>query len=463
MTLTPVATHVETAKSVLELASQLGFVCLENGKWIREALLDQVAQREVTRLEKMVATTDSSLWHAAVGMPEGMQTVMDNEMVEFARHMQTHHPLDYLAVLRGLCVKVLPEVYLLTEGEIALDKGTPVRFATRPVNDLFKPSKSTPYQETLNKANLLKNLGFWLFGYPAAGEIRVVLDHSHRDRIDEIAWTGSQRLPQIATVHPADGGDVDIEYQTDSEFFGVRPAKWDLGEISSLLARSPDSQIAILPELSLPEVDALEQALAENPESYPPLVVAGSAHVSHRRPSGTEIRANESRIYLDGKCIGSHRKCHPFEAKMLAGKKLKQPLHEALTEEPKTITVFSGAHTRLAVVICADINDYPIPSMLVAAGVNLLLVPSLTPDPGGFNGALCGVASQCQGVAAVANAQLDAGEMGGEPPLFLLMAAVPRPRAKEQSDEFFALSDSSQAAVLVFDPNKRLAEAVSWL
>lgn len=465
VTLTPVVRQVEAATSVLDLATRLGSVCLKNGRWIREALLDKTAKRETVRLEKMVAAAVPSLWRAAVGMPEGMQTVMDDELVAFANHMQVHHPLDYLGVLRGLCVKALPELYLATEDEITLDEGTPVRFATRPVNDLFKPGKATPYQKTFAKTNLLKNLGFWLFDHSANGEIRVVLDYSNRSRIDEITWTHSSRLPQISTVHPADGDEVDIGFESEGEFFDIRPARWDLDEVRYLLGSSPDSQIAVLPELSLPSVDALEQVLAEDHESYPPLVVAGSAHVRLPRASGGETRANESRIYLDGKCVASHRKCFPFEAKKLAGKELDQPLREALTEEPKTITVLSGTHTRLAVVICADLHNPPIPSMLTSAGVNLLLAPSMTPDPGGFNGAVCGVASQCQGVAAIANAQIDAAAMGGEPPPFLLMAAVPRPRAGDQSAEFFAQGEKSQGTVLVFDPNRRLGDekAISWL
>ena len=454
-----VANQVEAARSVLDLSSRLGAACRKEGRWIKEALEDEVAAREATRLEKTVAATKPALWHAAVGMPDGLRDVMDDELIDLIESMRPHHPLDYLAVLRGLCHRTLPEIYLTASGKIVLDEGTPVPFATRPVNQLFK---STPYQKTLSHGHLLGDLNFWPFAYPAGGGVRVAFDFAHRERIDEIGWVGSERLPRIATLHPA-GRDFVIEHQTDDEFFGVRPASWDREQMRELLLKSADAEIAVLPELSLPQVDALEELLGEDPESYPPLVVAGSAHMLLHASAGRETRANESRIYLDGECIATHRKCHPFVLKMLEGKKLDQPLRESLTGEAKTITVLCGRRTRLAVVICADLDDHEIPGMLVSAGVNLLLVPSMTVDPGAFNGAICGVASRCQGVAAVANAQLDAAALGGEDPLFLLMAAVPRPGSKEQSDEFPAPAGEAREHVAVFDPNQRLSRAISWL
>jgi len=227
----------------------------------------------------------------------------------------------------------------------------------------------------------------------------------------------------------------------------------------------------VLPELSVPTVDALDAALAASPEEFPPLIIGGSAHLSEDSAEGMEIRANEAPIYLDGVRIHGHRKIHPFQTRFLAGRELPGECREALTHEQKSIRILASEHTRLTVVICADLNDPDIHALLMDAGINLLLVPALTSGSGSFTGAMTPISSFSQGVVVVVNSALapkppeteSEHRAAAEDPPWLVMAAVPRPAASEQIAEFFAHAQKPLPRGSVFDPNLRLSEALRWL
>ena len=427
-----------------------------HGGELKDILADRTAKTELDRLERQVAAVEPEFWTEAVRKPASAEATVGKDVIELTRLLSAHHPLEHLAVLRGLCRRALPIHFLEIEERLVLDRGMPVPFATRPIQKLFR---ATPHQPTLNRGHLLEGLAFTLFDYPAGGDIQIALDFRHRDRLDELSWGGSDRLPRIATIHPEQGG-VEVGSVDGAGFFDVGPVAWDEEAVLSLLRQAAsEAEVAVLPELSLPHPEALETALGEGPEKYPPLVVAGSAH-RRERPSegGREIRCNESRIYLDGACVAVARKNHPFATKAIGNRRFAQAMTEDITNEPKAITVLSGQHTRLAVVVCADLNDQRIPPMLVEAGVNLLLVPALTPDAGAFNGSICEVASRCQGVAAVVNARLTTT---GDP--FLIMAAVPRPTPANQSAIFRGPARKPPAELGVFDANMSLSQAIRWL
>ena len=459
--------HLRAATSTLDLARRLGEVCISQGGDIADLLEIADAAVYCDFLEQLVASMDHEPWMHP-GPEDDFTHVLSagglREAIEMAGNL---HPLECLGVLRGLCHRVLPRIYSDEEQTILLDRGTPVRFATRPVHKLFR---ATPYEGTMMNGHLLERRGFWLFQHAGGEKVKVVLDFKVRERLDELTWVDDRRLPKITTLHPClSESEMDIGELTDAVFFCVKPKIWSLERVlDQLRLFVRDAEIAVLPELSLPEVDALESALAQDPSGFPPLVIAGSAHLREQSPAGTrEIRANESRIYLDGNLVAAHRKIHPFELRRWTGVKLKRPLLENLTNESKTITVLSGTRTRLAVLICADLNDLSIPPLLEGAGVNLLLVPALTADEGAFNGGICGLASRHQGVSVIANAGFpaddhDPKESDGEgAETFLLMAAVPRPDVAEQSRGYPTPPEGCPCVALI-DPNKPLDRAVIW-
>ena len=371
---------------------------------------------------------------------------------------ESRGPVAHLAILMGLA-GALRKFYDEVRDTMELKAGTPVPFATgRKVNQVFH---TTPRLETIGKGDLISEFGFYLFDPGLDDSIPVILNFEYRDRLDQLTWEERESLPRIATIHPRLGkeGLSDPEDQTESWFFGLRPQCEPADLLEQLASVAGEAEIAVFPELSLPASDALEKALGDDPGAYPPLVVAGSAHMKEVASSGDEVRANESRIYLEGDLIAIHRKIHPFVLRKVGETELPQPLDEGLTNEPKPLTILAGDSTRIGVTICADLNDARIPNLLERAGVNLLLMPALTPDPGAFNGGLCQLASRCQAVAVVVNGD---GEAIGveDPSLFAVMAAVPRSPAAQQSTEY--VPPAGLPAVAVLDPNKPLDKAIAW-
>jgi predicted amidohydrolase len=457
MALVDFSSHLKDADSLLDLARRLGCICLDEAGELGRMLNEEATAAELERLEALVGHVSRDTWEEVIADPSRLEELGGARLTAALARAKTRQPLDFLGILRGLCRRALPEHYLIVEGQVDLDKGVPIPFATRSIYKKFE-GDCTPSQMTLNRGSLLDPLPYSLFKFSARDQVRVVLDFGHRDRIDELGWSDEGGLPRIATIHPDGGGSLEVTIDGD-HFFDVRPESWDPEAILALLAqaRGEGADIAVLPELSLPDPGALQKELAANPESYPPLVVAGSAHCSTGTVAGDEIRANESRVYLDGKCVAIAHKHHPFVTKDLLGEPYPEGISEDLTGEQKTIMVLSGRRTRIAVAICADLDDLQIPQLLVAAGVNLLLVPAMTEKAGSFSASLSAVAGYCQGIGAIANTRWNSD---GKP--FLCMVSVPR---EDPSQQPAALPTKGTTAsqLAIFDPNERLPGAVKWL
>lgn len=461
MTIVTLRSQLKEARSLLDLSTKLGRICLEHGGQLL-ALTDAPASLPITKWIEETVEANSEQW-AAAAQSANADAILDSSAVGAVIDVaEARHPVGHLAVLRGLCRKALPLFFAEAAGQIVLDRGTPVPIVMRPLPEVIASSTPNP-RTTLTTGHLLERRGFKLFEYAAGGTTQVALDYAHRVRIDEITWTGEHRLPRIATLHPFLGAQTtEIGTETRTTFFDVRPKQWSVDTMLEKLRALGQAPIAVLPELCLPIADALEEALAEDPGSYPALVVAGSAHVRETPPDAAdgEVRANECRIYLDGRLVATHRKIHPFMTRHLAGHDLPEASKEDLTTEIKRITVLSGNRTRLAVVLCADLNDESIPLLLEGAGVNLLLVPAMTNGAGAFTGAVCGLASRCQAVALVVNADLDPNPLDDEAgPPFLILAAVPRPDPEEQSCRYPS-DGQPRSYANVIDPNERLLEAL---
>jgi hypothetical protein len=479
MTIVSLTTHLSQANSLLDLARRLGIECLECGGVMGDALEDPDAHEEFERLEDAVAATDPALWQPREEGGSLAHVLEHGDLGELVELVETNTPLEHLAVLRGLCARPLREFFEAIKGSVTLDRGMPVLLADRPLphpprdadaelDEIAQAEEEdgTPYFRTLNMGHSIAELPYRLFNLSAGGQIKVELDFKHREQIDKLTWSDEHGLPKIATLHPVvDRSTHGIELVGESQFFDVRPKHWDLDDALDQLRRvaAAGVEIAVLPELCLPCPGALEEKLAENPDQFPALVVAGSAHVREPHRSGNrEIRANESRVYLEGERIATHRKFHHFEFREMGDFAFDRKRKEALTGEQKTVTVLASERTRLAVLICADLNDNRVPEILTSTGINMLLVPSLTPRPGSFNGAICNVASYCQGIATIVNVELNGLEGHGAGPFFA-MAAAPRPAAHSQSEEFRPDSEALRPAIGVIDFNRPLADAMAWM
>jgi len=444
---------LKEADNTLDLARRLGLMCLmgEGAKELRRLCAAKPARDHLAWVEQRVASMGPELWLEAdpeLGFLPALDADGLRQDLEVARTM---HPLEYLGVLRGLCAGVLSATFENTTGEVSLRRGMPMPVAGRPIDKLFKP---TTYQRTLSRGHLLGGSGFTPVRHQSDEGIDVVLDFSCRHRLDQLTWDEQDRLPLIAGVFPIHGLEQFEINQIEPEwFFEVRPKQWEPEAVLELLASLPgDVHIAVLPELTLPEADALEEALEQHHDRYPPIVVAGSAHVCD---PGDGTRSNESRAYLDGRCVLRHHKIHPFAAKHLDGKTYDPALPEGIDDGKAEIRVLAGSRTHLAIVICADLNDEVIPLLLEDAGVNLLLVPALTTDLGSFNGAATGLASRRQGITAVVNAGFDKDDS------FCFFVGVPRPTPREQS-EIEVAPELGQPFAALFDPNEPADLAVSF-
>jgi Carbon-nitrogen hydrolase len=460
MALVPLTAELEASTSLIDLAGRLGRVCLADERHLTSLYAGDETRAQRLYMEGLVEAIDPVEWQP--GPQRGFAHILEKQnLAVTAKHLSQYHPLEYLAFVRGLLKRPLTDFFEQTEERILLSYGLPVPFATRPLNASFE--SATPFQPTLTSRGLLDGLHCEFFRHATTDSIRVTLDFRHRDRLDEITWSATSRLPCVATLHPSLGdGQLDFT-QSGATFFDVRPKCWSRDEVLAWLRSVRHHQIAILPELCLPSPDALAPDLAAAPSEYPPLIVAGSAHVQRAGAAGT-IRSNESHVYLDGQLVNVHRKIHPLQTRKLGARLFKERISEGITREPKDLVVLSGKHTRLGVVICADLNDILIPALLEAAGVNLLIVPALTYSAGAFNGAVCGLASRCQAVCVIVNASLDGATSPGghkDPPPFLVLASVPRPEPEEQSRSY---PHPSKLALPrgIFDPNRQLHGAMEW-
>jgi len=447
---------VGTSRSLIELAAALGQACLADERLVIESMKDPAVENAVEELADHVRAHGPEIWQ--LSPPTGFAELLDTDEIHRILHwLQSLDPISHLGVLRGLCGGALRLFFDGFRGPLKLEKGTPLPDATRPVNELFG-TRCTPLPQKTRAKALLGHTGFDLYRAPDPA-IRVTIDFSHSERLDALTWLGD-RLPVIGTVHPRLDGDR-LSYTIKGDrVFDVQPRNWSLQETLDDLKALGDAKIALLPELCLPHAGALEDALKSDPSLYPPLVVASSAH-ERINDNGEASSINESRVYLDGQWVLRHRKIVPLETRHIGNHpRFDPPLREDLAPPQEEIRLLSGEKTRLAVVICADLNSRSVPRVLMDCGVNLLLVPSLTYKPGTFNGAICSLASYCQAVCVVANPILDQLKGQSHAP-FLLLAAVPRSGANQQSHEYFHRQTQTAARALL-DPNRPLASALRW-
>ena len=455
----PLAEAVAATNELRELARLLGAECIEQEQGIRArkavdpdvtALVDYLADAVVAVPRNF--WTDGSTFEALLEMPPVHSRLDPLELLP---------PLRELGVLQGLCLGPLGDLFRETYDVIDLRFGDPFPVPDRPLPPtLVDP---TPPFSTLDHTQLLRKTRFRLWEHPTGGDPRVRLDYRWRDELDSATWDEDAGTPRVrvASVHPhADVVEFDFKIYRHW-WFDVRPKRPDPGAFLSHLevAADNDADIAILPELSMQKPDALKKELASDYGKYPPLVVAGSAHV-RTRENGAEVRANESHAYVNGIPLLAHRKCHPLEFEF-APPDVPKPrrMPEGLTEEPKVLTFPSGRRTRAAVVICADLNEPQIPHLLESAGVNLLLVPAMSARLGAFSTAVSQIAGHCQGYTVIVNGAPPPSKRGSDP--FAIFTGVPESSPKRQTCEIKPPS-SGRRAIGLFDLNDRRM-SVGWI
>lgn len=434
---------------------QLALRCIEREPDIRR--LRHASREDTERLEEAVAAIPAPAWTNVVEAGGRLGTIWTADGVAAAaRLLETTPPLADYAMLRALTRSALRRWFSRTSECVRLRRGDVIPSCARPLRDR---AHATPADSTLGVGHLLEGLPFTIFTQPDGQVPAVELDFSFRELLEPVCWVdepgngAGPRLPRVATVHPYEEFASEYAYEVDERngwFFDVRPKVVD-GDwiLSRLSAAGAVAEIAVLPELALQTPDALGPALAADAGAYPPLVVAGSAHVVDDRG-----HSNLSVTYLHGIPVLEHRKVHPMVLKVSDDVRLS----ERLTDGPHVVRCLCCSKTRMAVAICADLIDRTIPSLLEHVGVNLLLVPALSPHEGSFNSTAAGLAGRNQGVTVIVNGS-PAPEPGEEP--FMVLAGAPFRRPSDQSRSF-APPPTGRRATGWIDPNEPLSRADPW-
>jgi hypothetical protein len=455
---TPLPRLFAHASDLRMLARALGKVCLAEIAEIDELCRSAGALAAATRaLEEAIVSVGLAPWNAR---PVHFKRILAEPSVAVAlERLEGNQPLACLAALRAICRVPLHDFYVRTWQRIELERGDPVPVPVRPTHMAF--DGVTPRYSTLDRGSLLDGTGFRFYGGPVNIAVRMALDFGDRDNLDAETWLGTEdngSFPIIASVHPyATDDDLTIDHVDEDSFFGVRPVDWDERTVLAQLMTVYDAGIAVMPELSLPDPTALAEPIAAACDRLPAIVIAGSAH--HENGDGTRVNAGEA--YLRGARLLSYSKVHPFGTKYLGRQYSRQTRMEDLAG-PRSITIAAGRFTRLAVVICADLNDIEVPSLLEQAGVNLLIVPALTVSAGAFNGACAQLASRNQAVAVIVNgtASIDPSVLPTPVP-FLAMVAVPVPSADDQVTEHGSRANDRRAVGRI-DVQGKPSPSVLW-
>lgn len=251
-------------------------------------------------------------------------------------------------------------------------------------------------------------------------------------------------LPRIASIHPFHGSEMAKpdeqiphvyaveptkeelrETQPQGTFFGEHPKAVGVGQVTdddppddgippenlptreenaakvvrALKAVGRDrADIAVVPEFTLHAPDAIAELLHAAKDEVPRLIVAGSAH---HEVDG--VRANTSIIYLDGNELFRVSKKHAFSFSDMSSGYTTTRFLEDISQQPQRFTIFASRSTRLAAMLCSDLNWAKYVAMFMDAGVNVFLCPAWTPQAGAFNGAVEMMASHAQTISLVAN------------------------------------------------------------
>ncbi len=450
------------ARSVRELARGLGEACLAELTEIDEVLTTKSVRELVTDVVAAVVAVSPAWWDDERRTRAGYLDLTQQPAVNPALELLVASgPAAHVAVLRGLCAGPLARYYAQTLDCVEMRRGDPVPPLLRPTHTAI--ADATPRPLTMQDGHVLYPTGFSLFPGAANRPVRVELDYTRRIDLDTATWLGDQsagRFPLVATIHPwGRAADLEIAEIGPDTFFGVAPRAWD-EEAALRTLKSTRAGIVLGPELCLPDPSALRARINAQPQAFPRLVVAGSAHAVEPREDGESRRVNAVEVLLDGELLMTHRKIRPFVADYLGKGHTGGRWREQIDSTTATLRIPSGTYTRLGVVICADLNDAEIQNLLQAAGVNLLLVPALTPKDGAFAGAMSRLASTNQAVSVIVNGTpLVQHRSRAAPPLVL--AGVPRARPGEQTAEFGARW-RGRRAIGHLDVNKPLRQAIHW-
>ena len=259
------------------------------------------------------------------------------------------------------------------------------------------------WAQRLDETRHVRLAGGW------ATRFRVVFDYSRAQQLTGILTANTT----IAVVSPnASLRDFDLDDTTDQPTFPVRPR--DEGaqraQVQALVQQAvmAGASIIVLPEL------AVSAALAGDLQSWvrrpdgPLLLVAGSHHVDLHDGTG---RRNTAVAWLrDSDAALQQDKHSPAD----------RPVHEDLHYDgwPELRVHVSRDGWHVALAVCRDLLNPSAVQALAEAGVNLLLVPSMSETLLPFGGPAAQLVGANQALVAVGNGPANWAGTGSVLPVF---------------------------------------------
>jgi len=212
--------------------------------------------------------------------------------------------------------------------------------------------------------------------------------------------------PTLAIALPNSSCAELVYSEAHGTFFDVRPRDYvkQVERFEQLLelADREGAAAALLPELSVTEALAADLGQWLERRSSPEglrLLVAGSYHWADRMGNGAnraELRSSHSRT-------AHHDKISPYELKAWEGRQLPRPLRERIAGIPLLTVHWCDGGWSVVTLICKDLLDAEVISLLVRLRPSFVLVVSFSDNTANFESNATYVASQCQSTVVVCN------------------------------------------------------------
>ena len=274
--------------------------------------------------------------------------------------------------------------------------GDPVPLDSPDLRDVLAMRSTSPPWRLANRLDETRHIclaGEW------AVQFRIIFDYSLFETLAGAITADTV----VATCHPNRSlSELDLSRGTDSWTFPIGPLDpaRQHAEINRLIstAITAGAQIVVLPELCVTEdLAASLQEWARRPDG-PLLLVAGSYHHQGHRTagSGPSRRRNTAIGWVRGSDRALlHDKYSPADRPVVEG------IEPDGWPEVRVYVTADGWH--LAIVICRDLLNPQAVYALTEAGVNLLLVPTMSETLMTFGGPVAHLVGARQSLVAVAN------------------------------------------------------------
>lgn len=276
--------------------------------------------------------------------------------------------------------------------------GDPVPLDSPDLRDVLAMRSTSPPWRLANRLDETRHIrlaGEW------AVQFRIIFDYSLFETFADAITADTV----VATCHPNRSlAELDLSRGLDRWTFPIGPLDpaRQHAEINRLIATAATAgaQIVVLPELCITEdLAASLQQWVRRPDGLR-LLVAGSYHHDHDRHPAAGSRPNRRRNTAIGWVRGSHRpllhdKYSPAD----------RPVVEGIEPEgwPQVRIYVTADGWHLAIVICRDLLNPQAVNALSEAGVNLLLVPTMSETLMTFGGPVAHLVGARQALVAIAN------------------------------------------------------------